>query len=89
MLVFLLTSALFLTPDSGVVRVGGAIPKPLRTSYQDPVRKLEGLTPVGIVILDLTVDEQGQPTEVTFVRGGGFAKNIDVEAIKRWRYQPC
>ncbi len=74
--------------DSDVVRVGGQIPKPERTAYENPRRSLPGLTPIGIVILELTIGEDGSVADVTFVRGAGLKDSIDIDAVKRWRYAP-
>ena len=85
----LLVSVLLASASDGeVVRVGGQVPMPERTVYEDPVRSLPGLTPVGIVILELTLDEDGGVADVTFVRGAGLKNSIDIDAIKRWRYRP-
>jgi hypothetical protein len=81
--------ALLLGPGlDDVVRVGGSVPKPARITYEDPTKMVAGYTPIGIAILDITLDESGQPTDVSFVRGGGFKNEIDVEKVKAWRYQP-
>jgi len=69
--------------EEGIVRVGGTIPKPQRTRYEDPVRAEPGMTP-----MELTVDEQGQPIDIAYVRGAGFKRTIDLETVKRWRYAP-
>jgi hypothetical protein len=74
--------------DGDVVRVGGQIPKPERTAYENPVRSLPKLTPIGIVILELTLDEDGGVADVTFVRGAGLRDSIDLDVVKRWRYRP-
>src|SRR5262249_52476628 len=74
--------------DDAIVRVGGSIPKPRRVEYENPSRPEPGYTPVGIVILELTVGEDGRPTDVAFVRGAGFKRSIALEAVKRWRYEP-
>jgi hypothetical protein len=79
---------LLASASEDVVRAGGNIPKPARTAYEDPLRPPPGYTPIGIVILDITVGESGEPIDVTFVRGGQFKNAIDLDAIKRWRYQP-
>jgi len=74
--------------DEGIVRVGGTISKPQRTHYEDPLRPEPGYTPIGIVILELSVSESGIPIDVAYVRGAGFKRTIDLEAVKRWRYEP-
>jgi hypothetical protein len=84
LLAFLLVGA----SDGDAVRVGGSIAKPERTVYEDPARSSPGLTPLGIMILELTVDEAGQVQDVAFVRGGSLKDAIDVAAVKRWRYSP-
>ena len=74
--------------DGDVVRVGGQIPKPERTVYEDPRRSVPGLTAIGIMILELTVGEDGSVADVAIVRGAGLKRSIDIDAVKRWRYIP-
>ena len=88
MLGLLMTLFLAGGSDSDVVRVGGQIPKPERTAYEDPRRSLPGLTPIGIVILELTIGEDGAVVDVTVVRGAGLKNSVDIDAVKRWRYAP-
>jgi hypothetical protein len=74
--------------EEGIVRAGGTIPKPQRIHYEDPLRVEPGITHIGIVILEVSVGEDGQPFDVAYVRGAGFKRSLDLEAVKRWRYAP-
>lgn len=88
MLAQLLALLLATISDEAIVRVGGAISKPQRTHYEDPLRPEPGYTPIGIVILELSVGEDGHPIDVAYVRGAGFKRTIDLDTVKRWRYEP-
>ncbi|GAB4108713.1 MAG: hypothetical protein Kow001_07040 [Acidobacteriota bacterium] len=42
----------------------------------------------GIVLLQVTVDEQGNVTDVTIVRGHPLLNQAAVDAVRQWKYSP-
>lgn len=77
--------------DQGPMRVGGDIQQPERIQYVQPEypelarrARLEGP-----VILEATIDRQGNVINVTVLRGLGLGlDDAAMEAVKQWKYTP-
>ena len=72
------------------VRVGGNVPQPRKTWSVTPeyprlarLRRLQG-----VVILEVTVDRQGDVANVTVLRSAEGLDEAAVEAVRQWRYEP-
>ena len=73
------------------VRVGGAVPQPRKTWHVEPeyprmarLRRIQG-----IVIVQVTVDRQGEVSNVSVLRSvEGLDDEAVIAAVRRWRYEP-
>ena len=73
------------------VRVGGNVARPRKTwNVQPEYPRMARLRRIqGIVILEVTVDREGNVSNVSVLRSdaGGFGEAA-VEAVRQWRYEP-
>ena len=72
------------------VRIGGAVPRPRKTwhvAVEYPrmamLRRIQG-----IVILQVTVDRQGEVSDVSVLRSTEGLDEAAIAAVRRWRYEP-
>lgn len=72
------------------VRVGGNVAQPRKTwSVQPEYPRMARLRRIqGIVILEVTVDRQGNVSNVSVLRSAEGLGEAAVEAVRRWRYEP-
>ena len=72
------------------VRVGGNVAQPRKTwNVQPEYPRLARLRRIqGIVILEVTVDRQGNVSNVSVLRSAEGLDEAAVEAVRRWRYEP-
>lgn len=72
------------------VRVGGNVAQPTKTwSVTPEYPRLARLRRVqGVVILEVTVDRQGDVADVTVLRSADGLDEAAVEAVRQWRYEP-
>ena len=72
------------------VRVGGNVPPPRKTWNVTPeYPRLARLRRIqGIVILEVTVDRQGEVSSVSVLRSAEGLDDAAVEAVRQWRYEP-
>ena len=72
------------------VRVGGNVPQPRKTWNVTPeYPRLARLRRIqGIVILEVTVDRQGDVSNVSVLRSAEDLDQAAVEAVRQWRYEP-
>ena len=72
------------------VRVGGNVPQPRKTWNVTPeyprLARLRGTQ--GIVILEVTVDRQGEVSDVSVLRSTEALDEAAIAAVRRWRYEP-
>ena len=76
--------------DGSVPRVGGAIREPrkvhdLRPEYPKIARAV-GVS--GVVILDATIDAQGNVSDIRILRSIPMLDAAAVEAVRQWQYEP-
>lgn len=72
------------------VRVGGAIKEPRKIKNVQPLyppRAIEAKVE-GIVILECTIDPQGDVSEVTVLRGFPLLDQAAIDAVRQWVYAP-
>ena len=72
-------------------RAGVDVPTPKRTHYveaQYPPRARQVPDLMGIVILEIRVDEKGLPVGIKVTRPIPWLDDAAVEAVKQWRYEP-
>ena len=72
------------------VRIGGAVPQPRKTWHvaaeyprMARLRRIQG-----IVILQVTVDRQGEVSDVSVLRSTEALDEAAIAAVRRWRYEP-
>ena len=72
------------------VRVGGNVAQPRKTwSVQPEYPRMARLRRIqGIVILEVTVDRQGNVSNVSVLRSAEGLGEAAVEAVRGWRYEP-
>ena len=77
-------------PVEEPVRVGGNVAPPRRTwNVQPEYPRMARLRRVqGMVILEVTVDRQGNVSNVEVLRPMDGLDEAAVEAVRRWRYEP-
>ena len=84
-------------PEADVLVAGQDVPAPVRIKSRQPeypewLRQARvGDRPArveGVVILAVTVDEEGRPVTVKALRGIPMFDPVAVEAVKKWRYAP-
>ncbi len=75
---------------SGPVRIGGQIKAPALLHRVDPVYPAIAVSAKisGVVILEATVDENGQVRDVRVLQSKPFLDAAAVAAVKQWRYSP-
>ena len=77
--------------DQGPMRVGGDIQAPQRIHNVQPVypELARRARLAGIVILEATIDREGDVTNVTVLRGLGLGlDDAAVSAVSQWKYTP-
>lgn len=90
---FLLASvSLAQAPGSGPYRVGGEVSRPEKVSGEAPVytEMARKARIMGVVILEVVVDEQGNVTETKVLKG--LPMGLDqaaVEAVETWKFKPA
>jgi TonB family protein len=77
-------------PASEPVRIGGAIPQPVRIRNISPVYPPEAQAKrmQGIVILEVTIDGAGIPIDAYALRPVEGLTAAAIDAALRWRYRP-
>jgi TonB family protein len=88
-----LLGVLFAVADKeGVARAGADVPVPKRTQYVEPQYPARGrdVTPIlmGVVVLDLSLNEEGRPVDIKVIRPIPWLDAAAVEAAEQWRYEP-
>ena len=74
--------------EPGPVRVGGNIQAPIRTKYVAPIHPPDAEDVNGIVILDVTIDVNGNVTNAAVLRSIPQLDRAAVDAVKQWQYAP-
>jgi protein TonB len=77
-------------PPSDALRVGGAVAAPkkiLNVAPRYPQSAMDAKVQ-GAVVLQLTVDPEGVPTDVEVVDSIPELDQAAIEAVKQWRYEP-
>ncbi len=75
----------------GVYRIGGGVSKPeviskVEPEYSEEARKAKFQ---GVVLLDIIVDEKGNPRDVRVARALGLGLDQKaIEAVQKWRFKP-
>ncbi len=75
----------------GVYRIGGGVSKPeviskVEPEYSEEARKAKFQ---GVVLLDIVVDEKGNPRDVKVARALGLGLDQKaIEAVQKWRFRP-
>jgi TonB family protein len=79
-------------PASGTLRVGGEIAEPRKIKDVKPIYPQEALDAnvQGIVILEITINEQGKVSDAKLLRarGNGLLDQAAVDAVAQWEYTP-
>ena len=77
-------------PPRTPVRIGGQLTAPALLSKVNPVYPAVAVHAkvAGTVILEATVDTEGNVESVRVVRSIGLLNNAAIEAVKQWRYSP-
>ena len=72
------------------VRVGGNVPQPRKTwNVTAEYPRMAYLRRVqGIVILEVTVDREGEVSKVSVLRSSEGLDEAAVDAVRQWRYEP-
>lgn len=74
------------------VRAGRDAPAPERLHYvppeYPPVARLAFPPVMGIIVLDVTLNEEGRPVDIKVLRGTPLIDRAAIEAVKQWRYKP-
>ena len=77
-------------PPPEAVRVGGQIKEPRKVKHVNPVypdiAKMARVQ--GVVILEVTINPNGQVNEVTVLRGIPLLDQAAIDAVKQWVYTP-
>jgi TonB family protein len=88
----LLLSVALLVRDDAILRADKDVPAPAsvdRVAAQYPEMLREVLPKVmGIVVLDLTLNEEGRVTAIKVLRGTPIIDQAAVTAVRRWTYKP-
>ena len=91
-LVLVVSVLLGLATDEGFVRVGGDVPMPSRVHFVEPeYPPIAGqVVPqvVGIVILEVGLNEEGRPIDIKVLYGVPLLDAAAIDAVKQWRFQP-
>ena len=77
-------------PPQAPVRVGGSIKAPARLGYVAPVYPDEAqrANVQGVVIIDATIDKDGNVSDVRILRSIPLLDRAAVDAVRQWKYEP-
>lgn len=84
-------------PQADVLVAGRDVPPPVRIKSMPPQypewlrqASVQGrpANVQGVVVLGVTVDEEGRPVTVNVLRGIPMFDPAAIEAVKKWRYEP-
>ena len=72
------------------VRVGGNIHPPVKVAHHNPVYPPQAQQDrvEGIVILEATIDCNGDVADVQILRGNSVLNEAAMDAVRQWKYQP-
>jgi TonB family protein len=72
------------------IRVGGNVQESKLVQRVEPIYpdQAKDARISGVVILQVTVDEQGNVSDIRVMRGHPLLQNAAVEAVRQWRYSP-
>lgn len=84
-----LVAMLLTLVGEGVLRAGKDVLVPERIAQVPVVYPPEarGTQVMGIILLELTLNEEGRPVEIQVVRGTPLLDRAAIEAAKQWRYK--
>ena len=86
----ILVAAVLSVVGDGVLRAEKDVPIPERVHYvapDYPAVAREALV-MGIVVLDVGLNEEGRPIDIKVLRGTPLIDRAALDAIKQWRYKP-
>ena len=75
--------------DEPFVRVGSTVPMPERIRYVEPSYPIDAgrARIMGLVILEVGLDEEGRPIEIKVLYGLPLLDRAAIEAVRQWRYE--
>lgn len=77
-------------PASAPVRVGGEVKVPMKLRDVRPMYPIDAQQArvQGIVIVEATIDTEGNVADASVLRGQPLLNEAALEAVRQWRYQP-
>jgi protein TonB len=77
-------------PPAAPVRVGGEIQPPSKVKHVDPVypQVARAAKISGIVIVDATIDRDGNVRDAKVLRGQALLNQAALDAISQWKFTP-
>jgi TonB family protein len=81
----------FTGSEGGLPRAGTDVPVPERTKFVEagyPASAAAVPRKMGVVVIDLFINEEGRPTDVKVVSGIPILTTAALDVAREWRYRP-